>query len=1121
MVMKINKKNLTQAVILGLLLAVPVGVQATDYTDENMYNYTGTTVSTAGVFKLSKGTELFYNLNDDHYGELINPIKNDEKDDKKGNLTYEFQEGDSVSVKYKNNNKGGAAVAFTVNDYNVDLGLLSGIKSNIENGFSSYGIYAKAIDLTMDAKNIRTIESSSKGSWNVGVWLEGNQEKDEDGKVTREGGVDLTLGETHITASNTETEDGNSDGDPIRSYGIGVNDSGSKIKVGSNSTINASVKAQGLTNMVYILSDPGWKTYEGGYNGFIRAWGVSSQFVAESVDLGNATKITTNATYTGGRLYEGGYLIADTGFITKHNGESVGIYADGGEFKVGKGLQIHATGLAKNGSMLVRGINAQIYPFDDKGYSAPNMIIEGGTIEGAENTLIETVIEAVNTSYLGETSGVFVNAGKVTINNSAQITAKAEYQEKQKENTVRSLNVSTKDDVNGFDNLIANVYLGVTDGAFTNITAINNAQNGESTGIFANGNANVTVGNDSEILVKAGKGKHDSYGVFATSEKSNVNLGTTAIIVENNSTDTNAKTVGINAENSSTVTMAGGSILGKNADTGEFKAINAVNKAKVNVNNVDTDLDEKGNYVAIEGSLIASGEGSITMKATEAGSYLLGTITTDGGERGLGSKTNLTLGEGTSWQLTGDSNVTNLDLGNGGIVSMVENTSSNYGGKVHGNAHKLSIDNSLSGNGTFVMDLTYHDNNVKSYENETDSDFIYVHGGDGHEQTIAFEDTKTTNLGLMKADDKLYFARVKGDTARFGDGDDTTIDGKYNTVTAANKKGIYDYQFYVKSENNQKEPDYNDWFITCKTNENNPNGDSPFHSYNAGFALWRDDDTLLKRLGELRFTNDEGGVWVRVIGKKLEDNRALGFNTHAKTIQVGYDRKDVQEDGSGTWRKGFAIGYTEADTTFRSGKGENNYTDLTLYATNIRKHDHYWDLVARIGLINSEYDSAYGDHGDFDNWAGSISAEYGRKKKLNEDNWFIEPQAQLTYSYMWGDNYTTRNGARVEQGDADSLLGRAGFVISKEIESERKYPHRYYAKAFVMHEFLDGGEGRMFFGGDHRYESCDFKDTWYVVGVGANVDMGNQCTFYFDAEKNFKAHIKMPYRIEAGLRWEF
>lgn len=47
------------------------------------------------------------------------------------------------------------------------------------------------------------------------------------------------------------------------------------------------------------------------------------------------------------------------------------------------------------------------------------------------------------------------------------------------------------------------------------------------------------------------------------------------------------------------------------------------------------------------------------------------------------------------------------------------------------------------------------------------------------------------------------------------------------------------------------------------------------------------------------------------------------------------------------------------------------------------------------------------------------------------------------------------------------------------------------------------------------------KDTWYVVGIGANADMGNQCTFYFDAEKNFKAHVKMPYRIEVGFRWEF
>ncbi len=895
-------------------------------------------------------------------------------------------------------------------------------------------------------------------------------------------------------------------------------------------------------------------------SGFARSWGIASQF--------NANKVTLGENFTGSNdeknvninvasifVYDpdkapGDGQIGD--YITAvSDGEAVGIYSDSGEFTVGDNLSINATGVTDTiGKMLVYGVKAQLQPHkqdaDDIKYEHSHSDINIGK---------NAKIFATSQSESGIVRGVFTNAGKITLGEGSTIVAKAMYHEKQdgadeeKRNIVNAVYSDTRMDEK-LSEIAAKAGAIVDIKAGATIQAINNAKWGEVAGISAHDI--VTVGNDSKITALAGVGEVDekisdnrsidSYGVYAFSKTSDVKLGSnTDITVINNSNSTvkTADTVGIKAEDSSTVTMAGGSILGKNADTGEFKAIETSTKETLAEGDKRTSVTvgDGNNVVQIEGSLIANNNSDITVNAAfkdnEERSYLLGTITTDGGNRGPGytSKTNLNLGEGTSWKLTGDSNVTNLDLGNGGIVSMVENTSSNYGGKVHGNAHKLSVDNSLKGSGTFVMDLKYYDNNVKSYENATDSDFIYVHGDNEGKHTIAFEalEDKTDNLARMKPDDKLYFAKMKDDAATFDGGSENpvVVNGKkYNTVTAVNKTSFYDYQFIIDKEKSQDTYSrgsdfYNDWFITCKTNENNPNGDSPFHSYNAGFALWRDDDTLLKRLGELRFTNDEGGVWVRVIGKKLEDNRDLGFNTHAKTIQVGYDRKDVQEDGSGTWRKGFAIGYTEADTTFRSGKGENNYTDLTLYATNIRKHDHYWDLVARIGLINSEYDSAYGDHGDFDNWAGSISAEYGRKKKLNEDNWFIEPQAQLTYSYMWGDNYTTRNGIRVEQGNADSLLGRAGFVISKEIESERKYPHRYYAKAFVMHEFLDGGEGRMFFGGDHRYESCDFKDTWYVVGVGANVDMGNQCTFYFDAEKNFKAHIKMPYRIEAGLRWEF
>ena len=446
---------------------------------------------------------------------------------------------------------------------------------------------------------------------------------------------------------------------------------------------------------------------------------------------------------------------------------------------------------------------------------------------------------------------------------------------------------------------------------------------------------------------------------------------------------------------------------------------------------------------------------------------------------------------------------------------------------------------SLNGNGgVFKLDLNANINT----DSTVNSDMIYIKDGEGTHK-IAFDEA-AANLQTItdNPDTWLRFATVGQDGAEKVAFEKATYvtsnalfdnyvivdsslhkigeEGKEKNDLYAGDKKFYDGKTEVTQDDIYGEGSV-DWYLRAFKKEVNENGKVPVKSYNAAFALWRDDDTLLKRLGEVRFSDDEGGVWARAIGKKLEDDRSMGFNTHAKTIQVGYDRKDVQKDGSGTWRKGIAIGHTWADTSFGGGDGTNNYTDLSLYATNIRKHDHYWDFVVRVGRIDSEYDTVYGDHGEFDNWASSVSAEYGRKKKLNEDNWFIEPQAQLTYSYVWGDSYTTNKGIRVEQDNADSLVGRAGFIISKELESERKYPHRYYAKAFVMHEFLDGGDNNLYLGSDRFYSGADFKDTWYVVGIGANVDMGNNCDFYLDAEKNFKASVEMPYRIEAGFRWEF
>lgn len=505
----------------------------------------------------------------------------------------------------------------------------------------------------------------------------------------------------------------------------------------------------------------------------------------------------------------------------------------------------------------------------------------------------------------------------------------------------------------------------------------------------------------------------------------------------------------------------------------------------------------------MEGNVEAERGGKLSADYNTDDSYLLGTVTTDQG-RTKNSSTTLNFKNGGHWLVTGDSNVSNVDF-SGGIINMTQNSK--------GNAHQVSIDKALNGSGTFKMDLKYLGNSVDAYKNASDSDFVYIHGGDGSGQQLDFMPSGD-NLGSMHTGDKLYFAETANGAAAFAS----------NRITNVNQSGIYDQQFLINSEGASSTS--KDWFITCLGNTVNPNGDTPIASHHAGFALWRDDDTLLKRLGELRYSSPDGqiedGIWARLIGKKLSYQHSdYGFVTHAKTLEVGYDKKKLTKDQKGTWWRGVALGHTWGRTDFNGGSGDNDFTDFKYYSTNIRQHDHYMDFVARIGRLDSDYDTNYGDHADYKNWAGSLSIEYGRKKKIDKRNWYIEPQSQMTYSYIWGRDYTTKNGISVHQDDSDSLVGRLGFVLSREFGDKRPDHNRFYLKAAILHEFLGGNNDHLYYNGTYLHDDMDFDGTWYILGTGFNADVSDNCNFYFDIEKAYNSDIDLSYRVEGGFRWEW
>lgn len=471
-----------------------------------------------------------------------------------------------------------------------------------------------------------------------------------------------------------------------------------------------------------------------------------------------------------------------------------------------------------------------------------------------------------------------------------------------------------------------------------------------------------------------------------------------------------------------------------------------------------------------------------------------------GGSTGNGD---ITLTNGSLWTLTKDSTANSVNPDGSSVISLA------------GDAKKLDTQKLGGTGGTFLMDLKYLDNDVNTYR-DGGSDFIVAHDGNGSAYNVSL--TNGSSVNGMTDGSKLYFASTAADSSTFR---------MNQAVQVENYKKIYNKNLIVKKETDATSTDlkgYDDWFLTPDTSKGNggntvnPNGIVPGSAANTAFALWRDDDTLLKRLGELRNDSQDDGIWARLVNKHLERDGRHGFEGNYKTIQVGYDKKRDTEN-NGSWYYGGAISHLWGDTDYTDGHGSQKETDLSLYGTNIRPHGHYLDLIARVGRIDSDYTTSYGDHGKFENWGMSFGAEYGRQKALG-GGWSIEPQAQLTYHYLWGDDYTTRNGAKVNQDNADSLVGRLGFLLSREFNTGTDHAGRVYLKASILHDFL-GDTTSTIVDDIHYRDDDDLGDTWYIAGIGTDINLGKNTRFYFDAERNFNADVKMKYRFNAGLRFGF
>ncbi len=494
----------------------------------------------------------------------------------------------------------------------------------------------------------------------------------------------------------------------------------------------------------------------------------------------------------------------------------------------------------------------------------------------------------------------------------------------------------------------------------------------------------------------------------------------------------------------------------------------------------------------INGNIYTSEDSLTNINLTGADSFINGWIINNKTSTFQDTETDVALHNNAVWNNSGKSNVSNLILNEGKITQDENNT------------HTINIDN-YSGTGSILLngentqgEFTSNSGNV-TITTAAENSVINMGIADNSKDKINTLDSSKLKNSLNNIANKLYYTDyVKGKKNISGQ---VKIEEGLITPSAVGTIAFYE--------------DSGQGYVIDTTNGNN----NVTHTMagmrdiaSTAIIAWRQEDsTLSQRLGEIRNSKKSQGIWTRMSRGEFEYSGA--YKNQYNFFQLGYDK--LIND----WHVGAAISHNDGETTYANGTGKNKSTSLSLYGTWLGDKGHYIDIVLKEGRLSNDYniylDAGY-THGDYDTWGTSLSAEYGRKIDF-ADNWYITPQAQLTFMRINGTDYTTNNGIYVSQDNLYSTVGRVGFELGKNLSDEQSI----YLKASLLHDFAGDADTYLHLNGIENSYAQDIGNTWYELGLGTNFKMSDNSYFYADVVKTFGDDIKTPWQWNAGVRWDF
>ena len=470
----------------------------------------------------------------------------------------------------------------------------------------------------------------------------------------------------------------------------------------------------------------------------------------------------------------------------------------------------------------------------------------------------------------------------------------------------------------------------------------------------------------------------------------------------------------------------------------------------------------------------------------------------------------LGLSNGATWNVTGDSLVNDLTL-DGGVINIAQTEE--------------------TGN------VTEHEKggDVGDYTGLDDSKTVLNIDNLSGEGTVTFESKiEGKEVEVAEANLRIRESTAKGTNLKVGLSGVNTDDLAQNNISA--EKALGELTDKVVNKDNQRptdikqtlfveggaltgeataELDANGKLVNVKQEKETPITASVRDLAVINYLSWKQEmGSLTQRMGELRDSSAEHGVWSRVYGGKVENGSQ--YDNKYQTYQVGYDKKYSVDNGR--VYLGYLVSYTDGETDYTLGHGENYSVGAGIYATWMNNNGHYADVLYKVSRLNNKFtvNDVEKFEGDYDNFGISLSAEYGKRFDLGE-KWFAEPNVGMHLGQLSSETYTTNTGIEVSQDSIYTAEGRVGAAIGYKFSDKGNV----YAKTHVVKEFAGDVDTEFERNGVHAKVSEDMGDTWLEFGIGANYRFTENMNVYADIEKTGDSTVDTKWQANLGFRYEF